>query len=73
MAGPMRAPGRRMVWTVNSAWSRGAPEGPRHGFELCLSMLKEPNDATREAIRELEQGKGMRSGLLEDLFRELGI
>lgn len=50
-----------------------ASEEPRHDSETCLSVLKQPNGATREAIRELEQGKGIRSNSLDDLFRDLGI
>ncbi len=63
----------RQVPVVRFRRARGAPEGPRHGSEPCLSALKVPNDATREAIRELEQGRGIRSDSLDDLFRDLGL
>ena len=63
----------RLVPVKRFRRARGAPEGPRHGSEPCLSVFKGPNDATREAIRELEQSKGVRSDSLDDLFRDLGI
>lgn len=71
---PLRKHSSLRLVSVARFWrARGASEGPRKGSEPCLSMLKEPNDATREAIRELEQGKGARADSLEDLFRDLGI
>ena len=63
----------RLVPVARFRRARGAPEGLRNGTEPCLSGLKEPNDATREAIKELEQGKGVRSDSLDGLFRDLGI
>ena len=53
--------------------ARGVSEGLRNSIEPCLSGFKEPNDATREAIKELEQGKGVRSDSLDGLFRDFGI
>ncbi len=64
---------RRLVPVARFRRARSAPEGPRNGAEPGLSVFREPNDATREAIRELEQGKGVRSNSLDNLFRDLGI
>jgi DNA-damage-inducible protein J len=35
--------------------------------------VKLPNATTREAMRELEEGKGQRFGSVEELFEDLGI
>jgi DNA-damage-inducible protein J len=35
--------------------------------------IKVPNDATRKAMAELEQGKGKRFDSAEELFKDLGL
>lgn len=35
--------------------------------------LKEPNEATLEAIKELEEGNGVRHNSLQEMYDDLGI
>ena len=35
--------------------------------------IREPNAATREAMEELDEGKGKRFASLEELFEDIGV
>ncbi len=54
-------------WTPKVLAESGSFTEPR------FSAVKEPNNATLEAIEELEHGGGIRFDSVEDLIRDLGI
>lgn len=64
---------RRLGLPARTRRTRKAPAESGNFTDLQFSTVKEPNQATLEAIAELEQGRGVRFNSVKDLIRDLGI
>ena len=72
-ASQLKHSSRRLGLPARTRRTRKTPAESRNFTNLQFSTVKEPNQATLEAIAELEQGRGVRFNSVKDLIRDLGI
>ena len=73
VASQLKHSSRRLGLQAGIRRTRKAPAASGSFTARRFPAVKEPNDATLEAIKELEQGRGVRFDSVEELFQDLGI
>lgn len=64
---------RDQFMAVAASVHRPAAQIVRELMRLYIAQQQQPNQATRTAMDELEQGKGMRFASADELFKDLEI